>query len=73
MEDTKKYEAWPPSPEAYMILLVMMMMISPEGRRRCRLDFFFFFKDFIYLFERERQPAREGTQAGEVGKEEAGS
>ena len=34
-----------------------------------------FFKDlFIYLFdtERERQPAREGTQAGGVGEEEAG-
>ena len=28
---------------------------------------------FIYLTERERQPAREGTQAGGVGEEEAGS
>ena len=37
--------------------------------------YFFFFKDFIYLFdrERERQPAREGTQAGGVGEEKAGS
>ena len=31
---------------------------------------FIFFKDFIYLFDRE--PAREGTQAGGVGEEEAG-
>ena len=38
------------------------------------LKMFFFFKDFIYLFDtqRERQPAREGTQAGGVGEEEAG-
>ena len=37
-------------------------------------NLFFFFKDFIYLFDtqRERQPAREGTQAGGVGEEEAG-
>ena len=28
-------------------------------------DVGFFFKDFIYLFERERQSARKGTQAGE--------
>ena len=34
---------------------------------------FFFFKDFIYLFDRESQPEREGTQAGGVGEEEAGS
>ena len=33
----------------------------------------FFKKDFIYLFDRERQPARDGTQAGGVGEEEAGS
>ena len=33
----------------------------------------FFFEDFIYLFDRERQPAREGTQVGGVGEEEAGS
>ena len=33
----------------------------------------FVFKDFIYLFDRERQPAREGTQARGVGEEEAGS
>ena len=31
-----------------------------------------FLKDFIYLFDRERQPVREGTQAGGVGEEEAG-
>ena len=37
------------------------------------LFYFIFFKDFIYLFDRERQPAREGTQAGGVGEEEAGS
>ena len=47
------------------------------------MDFFFgnfskflfliFFKDFIYLFDRERQQVREGTQAGGVGEEEAGS
>ena len=37
------------------------------------LELFFFFKDFIYLFDSERQPAREGTQAGGVGEEEAGS
>ena len=35
-------------------------------------DTFLSFKDFIYLFERERQPVREGTQAGGVGEEEAG-
>ena len=34
--------------------------------------YFFFFKDFIYLFDRDRQPAREGTQAGGLGEEEAG-
>ena len=34
---------------------------------------FFLFKNFIYLFDRERQPAREGTQAGGVGEGEAGS
>ena len=28
---------------------------------------------FIYLMERERQPAREGTQARRVGEEETGS
>ena len=28
-------------------------------------DVGFFFKDFIYLFERHRQTARKGTQAGE--------
>ena len=27
----------------------------------------------MYLTQRERQPAREGTQAGGVGEEEAGS
>ena len=32
----------------------------------------FFFLRF-YLFIRQRQPAREGTQAGGVGEEEAGS
>jgi len=32
---------------------------------------FFFFKDFIYLTERET--ARAGTQAGGVGEGEAGS
>ena len=35
-----------------------------------------FFKKIFYLFiltERERQPAREGTQAGGVGEKEAGS
>ena len=31
---------------------------------------YFFFKDFIYLTERET--AREGTQAGGVGEGEAG-
>ena len=35
--------------------------------------YFLFFKDFIYLFDRDSQPAREGTQAGGVGEEEAGS
>jgi len=34
--------------------------------------FFFFFKDFIYLFDRERHTAREGTQAAGVGEGEAG-
>ena len=34
---------------------------------------FFFFKDFIYLFDRDRDSQREGTQAGGVGEEEAGS
>ena len=33
--------------------------------------FCFIFEDFIYLFDRERQSAREGTQAGGVGEEEA--
>ena len=28
----------------------------------------FFFKIFIYLFDRERQPAREGTQSRESGR-----
>jgi len=32
--------------------------------------FFFFFKDFIYLFDRET--VREGTQEGGVGEGEAG-
>ena len=30
------------------------------------------FKDFIYLFDRERGTAGEGTQAGGVGEGEAG-
>ena len=36
---------------------------------------YLFFKGFLFLFiwQRERQPAREGTQAGGVGEEEAGS
>ena len=34
-------------------------------------DRFYFSKDFIYLAE--RQPAREGTQAGGMGEGEAGS
>ena len=34
----------------------------------------YIFKDFIYLFDRERDSQqREGTQAGGVGEEEAGS
>ena len=36
-------------------------------------DVGFFLKDFIYLLQRERQTAREGTQAGGVGEGEAGS
>jgi len=32
----------------------------------------FFLKDFIYLFDREREIARAGTQAGGVGEGEAG-
>ena len=34
--------------------------------------FFYFFKDFIYLFGRERETATEGTQAGGEGEGEAG-
>jgi len=34
--------------------------------------FLFYYKDFIYLFERKR-PAREGIQAGGGGEGEAGS
>ena len=37
------------------------------------LLFIYFLKDFIYLFDRERDTAREGTQAGQVGEGEAGS
>ena len=33
---------------------------------------FFFFYDFTYLFEKERDTVREGTQAGGVGEGEAG-
>ena len=33
---------------------------------------FFFFK-ILFIYLTERQPAREGTQAGGVGEEEAGS
>ena len=33
---------------------------------------FFFLKDFIYLFDRDRDSQRE-TQAGRMGEEEAGS
>jgi len=33
---------------------------------------YLFFKDFIYLFDRERETAREGTQAGGAGEGEAG-
>ena len=33
----------------------------------------FFLKIFLIYFDRERQPAREGTQAGGVGEKEAGS
>jgi len=36
------------------------------------LFYFNFFKDFVYLFDRERETAREGTQAGRVGEGEAG-
>ena len=32
-----------------------------------------FLRLFIYLFDRDKQPARELTQSGEVGEEEAGS
>jgi len=32
----------------------------------------FILKIFIYLFDRERETAREGTQAGRVGEGEAG-
>ena len=42
-------------------------MAEPPRRPNNKL----FFKDFIYLTE--RQPAREGTDAGGVGEEEAGS
>ena len=35
-------------------------------------SFFFFFKEFIYLFDRERETVRERTQAGGVGEGEAG-
>ena len=34
---------------------------------------YFFFKDFIYLLKRNRKSQREGTEAGGVGEEEAGS
>jgi len=35
--------------------------------------FSFFFKDFLFIYLRERDTAREGTQAGGVGEGEANS
>ena len=46
--------------------------IDGEGRIKSLWVFFFFFKDFVYLFDRERYTARERTQAGGVGEGEAG-
>ena len=34
---------------------------------------FFFLRFYLFIRQRQRQPVREGTQAGGVGEEEAGS
>ena len=39
-----------------------------------KLDFIYLFiLKLLFIYSTERQPAREGTQAGGVGEEEAGS
>ena len=43
------------------------------NKESCCIETNGFFFNILFIFLRERQPAKEGTQAGGVGEEEAGS